>query len=55
MRELAKPRAPVTRGVTFLGASWSSPTATTMSIDVFTRATNLSLDFFSFASYCSSC
>lgn len=55
MREVTNPKAPVTRGVTFLGANWSSPTATTMSMADLTSARDLSFDFLSLAWYCSFC
>lgn len=55
MRELVNPKAPVTRGVTFLGDSWSKPTATTMSIADLTRASDLSFDFWCLDRYCSFC
>ena len=47
--------APVTRGVTFLGANWSRPTATTVSMPALIRAKDLSFDFLSLLQYCSFC
>lgn len=45
MRELTNPTAPVTRGVTFLGASCSKPTATPKSRIALTKARDLSFGF----------
>lgn len=57
MREVTNPKPPVTRGVTFLGASLSNPTATTMSIPALMRASDLSFSdlSFNFSSFLGDC
>lgn len=41
--------------MTFFGANWSNPKATTTSIPALIRANDLSFDFSSFTRYCSFC
>lgn len=55
MRELANPKAPVTRGVTFLGDNWSNPAATTISMAALIKANDLSFDDLILARYSSFC
>lgn len=55
MSEVMNPKAPVTLGVTFLGANWRSPMATTTSMAALTRARSRSSDCFILFWYCSFC